>query len=255
LPSIKTPRPIIVRFVCHGDLERVWAARGKLKKSKIFMTEDFPKEYINRRRALFPVMKRARELNHHAVIKGDRLFIDRQPYTVNTVNNLPAELQPAAAAIRKEENVLAFFSGATPLSNFYRANFIIDGRTYTSMEQYFQYSKALFAESPDKAQQILNASNPAICKRIGDSLTVNQDRWFPESKQVMAKGCSAKFHQDVYAKQYLKNTGDYILAEASKDKVWGIGRHLQDKNIARQGSWAGQNLLGTILMRIRDNEL
>ena len=69
----------------------------------------------------------------------------------------------------------------------------------------------------------------------------------------MTKAFTAKFNQDRYAQQYLKDTGDYVLAEASTNKIWGIGKRLNDKNIAQKDTWTGQNLLGTILMKIRDN--
>jgi ribA/ribD-fused uncharacterized protein len=251
LPSEKKPRPIIVRFMLFGDRIRVWEARSKLKKSGLFIYEDLPKEYANRRRILYPVMQHARSLGHHAIIKADRILIDGQSYTVSNLNKLPMELQPASAAVRRVDDVLAFFTGATPLSNFYKTNLAIDDRVYSSVEQYFQYSKALFAEKPDKAQKILSANHPAMCKRIGDSIDVNKDQWLPEAKRLMLKGCTAKFDQDQYARTYLAETNTCILGEASKNQLWGIGMTLNDKNIAVKENWSGQNLLGVILMRIR----
>ena len=198
-------------------------------------------------------MCKAREMKHFSILKGDRLIVGKQQYTVNTINQLPDELQPAKMATRKENNVLAFFTGATPLSNFYKSNFQINNRTYSSVEQYFQYCKAVFAEDKEAAKKILDATFPAKCKYFGKSVRVNQDQWLAEAKTVMLKACTAKFEQDLYARQYLKDTGNYVLAEASLDPDWGIGKRLHDKDISKKDSWTGQNLLGLILMQIRDN--
>ena len=251
IPSTKDPKPIIVRFLWYGDREKVWAARKKLKNTGVFIAEDLPKEYAKRRRTLYPIMQRARFLNHNAFFKGDRLVIDNVSYNVNTLHQLPEALSPAMAATRKDQDVFAFFTGATPLSNFYRTDISIDDRTYASVEQYFQYCKAVHAQNNESAKKILEASTPSDCKRIGDKIKVNSDNWLPEAKQVMMKACTAKFHQDEYAQKYLLETGDYILAEASKDNVWGIGMGLNDKNIAQKQNWSGQNTLGKILMDIR----
>ena len=250
IPSQKSPRPIIMRFMWFADRERVWAARTNLRKSGLFLLEDFAKEVVDRRRTLQPILKRARLLNHHAILKGDRIVIDKRSYSINQLHQLPLELQPAHAATRQVEDVLAFFTGATPLSNFYKTNVEIDGQTYSSVEQYFQYSKAVFTENLEKANKILESSQPARCKAIGDSIKVDDDAWLPEAKRIMRKGCYAKFNQDDFAKKTLIDTQNYVLAEASKDKIWGIGLTLSAKNIANKDDW-GQNCLGQTLMSIR----
>lgn len=248
--SEKKPRPMVVRFLSSKDRQKIWNAKSQLRGTNILIVEDFPKEIIARRNILLPYMQRARQLNHYAVLNGDRLFIDNRSYSVSSLNQLPPQLQLPPSATKQVGNVLGFFTGATPLSNFYKCEFEVDGKPFNCVEQYFQYCKALFAEKPDKAQEILNATSPSKCKFIGDSLEVDPDKWLPEAKKAMRAGCIAKFNKDAHAKKTLMDTGNLVLAEASKDTTWGIGKKLTDKDISKD--WTGRNNLGIILESIRD---
>ncbi len=54
-------------------------------------------------------------------------------------------------------------------------------------------------------------------------------------------------------KQQLLDTGDSILAEcAVKDLVWGIGLSMKDPNRFDTTKWRGRNLLGNLLMKVRE---
>ena len=48
-------------------------------------------------------------------------------------------------------------------------------------------------------------------------------------------------------------TGSAVMAEASPlDKIWGIGMSAYDPKAKHPDMWNGENLLGSILMEIRD---
>ena len=50
----------------------------------------------------------------------------------------------------------------------------------------------------------------------------------------------------------LLSTGDRLLAEASPHyDVWGIGLRANDSAASNPAAWRGQNLLGSILERVR----
>ena len=177
--------------------------------------------------------------------------MDQTSYTVNTVHQLPTELQPAHVATRKTDDVVAFFTGATPLSNFYKSDIELDSRSFSSVEQYYQYRKALYAEQPAKAQKILENTLPLNCKRIGDSIMAG-DGWLQEGEKAMYHACKAKFTQNTYARQFLLATGERTLAEASTDLIWGSGKRLNDQDTTNRHAWTGQNRLGKVLMKIRN---
>ena len=120
------------------------------------------------------------------------------------------------------------------------------------MEQYLQYNKAIYCDKPDVAQKIKSTESPLKCKILGDSLNVKTPEWLVIAKDVTAQACKAKFVQNERARKFLLETGDDILAEATTDNYWGTGLKVDDEKIGAKGNWKGQNVLGDILMQIRD---
>ena len=52
----------------------------------------------------------------------------------------------------------------------------------------------------------------------------------------------------------LERTDEEIIAEcAVKDRIWGIGLSMEDENRRCIDKWRGQNLLGKILMQVRED--
>jgi 3-deoxy-D-arabino-heptulosonate 7-phosphate (DAHP) synthase class II len=77
-------RPIIVRFVCREDRDKVWSVRGKLKESithaDAYITEDYARAIQEERKVLIKAMMKAREEHglSEAKVKGRFLFINTQ---------------------------------------------------------------------------------------------------------------------------------------------------------------------------------
>jgi len=246
--------PIICRFYWFPDRQAVWNARSNLAGTSFKLSEDFPPEVIERRRVLFPIMKEARKLEMRSYLTSDKLIIDDKSYTVKTLSSLPSDLDPAKLSTKQYNNVTAFFSSSSPLSNFYPVpELMIDGTCYDHVEQYFQMQKALFAGKPETARTILNTTSPLACKRLGDAIVVDAKNWLPVAKRAMMKACTAKFTQDERAKQFLLDTKDNEIAEATTSKLWGTGLKLSDPNNGSKDKWTGQNLVGQILMSVRDS--
>ena len=66
----------------------------------------------------------------------------------------------------------------------------------------------------------------------------------------MFNACYAKFSQNDKLKEFLLNTGNSEIVEASPvDNIWGIG-FSSDKAMENIDKW-GQNLLGETLMKVR----
>ena len=250
--SGRKPQPIIVRFNWFQDRMQVFNAKSNLSKTNISISEDFPSEIIEKRRALYPIMKVARESNQFSTIRGDKLIIGNNTYTVDTLHKLPDGLDPANTCTRKHGDVIAFFGGHSPLSNFYKANISIDDKTFSSVEQYFQYQKCVFAEHLENASKILKTHSPVQCKQIGDSVALDDNLWLPQAKEIMKVGMKAKFTQSVRAKAFLLNTGESTLAEAGPNKIYGTGLKLSDINNSSKEKWNGTNVTGNVLMTVRN---
>ena len=249
-------RPIIVRFALFRDKQAIWAKRSKFKDTNFWVAEDFPEEVIENRKVLLPILKKARQMKPEEKIflVADRLHIGNQIFSMNNLPNLPKELQPENVATPSVgDNLVAFYSRQSPLSNFYPAKFKIGSKTFLHTEQYFQYMRAEIAGNLDLANQIANESCPVKCKNLGKKAQEN-DAWKNRQEDVMLEGCTAKFQQNPKIMEFLKDTSPKKLVEARHDdRFWGAGLKVSDqKLLAPPHEWPGQNKLGTILERIRD---
>ena len=113
-------RPIIVRFHYFKDKQDVWDLRRKLKGTDVWMSEDFPTEIRNRRQVLFPIFQKARGMaDIRASLVADKLFINRQMFTIEALHRLPECLNLANTSLRVENNTVFFYNRSSPLSNFF----------------------------------------------------------------------------------------------------------------------------------------
>lgn len=141
------------------------------------------------------------------------------------------------------------------LSNWYPSCFTVDKITFSSMEQYMMYRKAVCFQDSDIAAQILATDDVARIKELGRLVSGYVDSiWGGIRQRVVYEGLLAKFSQNVELKEHLKGTGDAVLAEcAVNDRIWGIGLSMTDPDRLDQTKWQGQNLLGYTLMMVRDS--
>ena len=72
--------PIVARFLYHAELEYVLSIAHRLKGTSYGIREQFPQEKENRRRQLYPVMRRARQERRQVTLIRDRLYIDNELY-------------------------------------------------------------------------------------------------------------------------------------------------------------------------------
>ncbi|WP_319939330.1 NADAR family protein [Xenorhabdus littoralis] len=81
----------------------------------------------------------------------------------------------------------------------------------------------------------------------------NQSIWDEYRLKIVIEGNLAKFSQNKSLAEFLLNTGDKILVEASPvDRIWGIGLSEDASNIQNPLTWDGLNLLGFALMAVRE---
>ena len=190
-------RDIIIRFTRFQDRELVWGQRKLLQGTNIVLKEDFPQEINKRRAQLYLVMVAARKDGKKAMLISDKLIIDNQKYTLNNLESLPLKLQPQNLALRTTDNAIMFYGKNCCFSNFYDAKFTLDGITYSSSQQYFQYQKATRMGNDDIATKIMETSDPVEQHRLGKQVTINKDKWNNKlAKQVMEVGVKEKFEQN-----------------------------------------------------------
>ena len=256
--SITRPRTVIAKFSFYKDREEVWQRRTYLKSTKIWISEDFPAEIKQARRTLYPIFRAAQHTQGvtSASLRLDKLSINGQEYSIKTLSRLPQSLRPENIATRRAGDVTLFFSRNSVFSNFHMNTPIhIDGHDYNCTEQYYQHEKAKFFNDDEKATQILKEKDPYQQFVLGQKVKgfyQSKQRWMPHAREALLKANIAKYDQNVSAKEALLATGSDTLGEASIDTTWGIGFTLNSKSATDKNKWTGQNIMGEILMQVRD---
>ncbi len=124
------------------------------------------------------------------------------------------------------------------LSNFYPSPLVYRGWQCPTAEHAYQASKAL---SIFDRNEVLAAPTPGEAKRIGSKINTH-NAWKGSRTRFMRAAVSAKFRQNTDLAKKLLATGNEELVEINYwgDTFWGVC------------NGKGKNLLGRILMEIRD---
>ncbi|MEK3956108.1 MULTISPECIES: NADAR family protein [unclassified Psychrobacillus] len=147
-----------------------------------------------------------------------------------------------------------FFTGKDVFSNFYPVRFTHDGHTFISSEQAVMYRKAKFFGAEEIAKRILQAKTPERAKELGRSeeIPFEQSAWEQNREAIYESVLLDKFRTGSIREQLLR-TGQKTLVEASPyDKIWGIKLAITHPDIENPSKWRGQNLLGKVLERVRE---
>jgi ribA/ribD-fused uncharacterized protein len=139
-------------------------------------------------------------------------------------------------------------------SQWYPSSFIVDGITYLTAEHWMMAGKAKLFQDEEAWQKIINAPTPIAAKELGRQVKGFEAAvWEQHCFNIVREGNQHKFTQNSSYKEYLLATGSKVLVEASPvDPVWGIGLPQDSPKAKDPHSWRGQNLLGFVLMEVRD---
>jgi len=136
-----------------------------------------------------------------------------------------------------------YFQGdRDPLSNFYMVQFQMWGKVFKSLEHAYQWRKAVFLDLDHVAWEIMEASTARDAKRIADQkLNTHGSDWNIFKKDCMYDLLLAKMDQCPQMKTSLLESGHEQIIEDTNHEYW-----------ARGSKGQGLNMLGTLLMIIRD---
>lgn len=139
-------------------------------------------------------------------------------------------------------------------SQWYPSTFIVDNITYTCAEQFMMAEKARLFGDMDRLHQILHCKHPKEMKDWGRCVTpFDAQQWDKACEGIVRQGNIAKFSQNKDLKDFLLQTENYILVEASPlDRIWGIGMGKNNPDARDPLKWRGRNRLGFALTWVRE---
>ena len=142
----------------------------------------------------------------------------------------------------------------TCFSQWWKSDFTIDIEDYCCMEQYMMAEKARLFEDKEILEEIMKSKHPKQIKELGRKVrNFDEEVWKKKRYSIILNGNYAKFLQNEELRQFLIQTQNRVLVEASPyDKIWGIGMSADNEHIENPLEWQGLNLLGFALMEVRD---
>ena len=126
-------RAIIACFNWYGDVTAILRGRRNLPRG-VFVSEDYPMEWIDRRRVLRPIYNQLIKnsgFTGKVYLNRDKLIVDGKVYSAGPISNL-AELQPilslASTCEERSDSVIAFHGIHSVYSNFHPAPFKVNNK-------------------------------------------------------------------------------------------------------------------------------
>jgi len=163
-----------------------------------------------------------------------------------------------------QESKFLFFWGHQPnkdrsisktcFSQWWLSSFEVDKVIYKTAEHWMMAKKAELFKDDQVLAKIIKANSPAEAKKLGREVkNYNETLWLAARFDIVKEGNYHKFSQNSDLKNFLINTNDRVLVEASPvDAIWGIGMAGDHKDVLNPEKWKGLNLLGFALMEVRD---
>lgn len=143
---------------------------------------------------------------------------------------------------------------ASCCSQWFPAEFQIDGIGYLTAEHFMMAEKARLFADEDMLQAVLSCKTPKEAKAFGRKVKNFDDEvWKAHCSQIVVQANLAKFQAHPAFAAWLVATEPKVIVEASMwDRIWGIGMTAGAKGAQDPKQWRGTNLLGFALMEVRD---
>lgn len=211
-------RPIIVKF--HNIMHRniVWKNRVEITRDdcdkKIRIQADLPKALREGVQNLYKVAKAATKFPEYenAQVRDFQLELNGKSYQFTELENLPQEIKPSTLAAPTSNTTMVFFSRNSILSNHHPSRFIIDGKTFHTMEHYLALQRAVLSGNKALIKKAKAASDPRQAKYILNTLREDhKEEWAQMREEITLEGLREKFSQNPSLKAYLCDTQPLIL--------------------------------------------
>ena len=205
---------------------------------------------------MLPILRTARHIDNYKKqirLEKDKIVIKGKNYDMSNIHDLPEDLNAFKVTSKEDDHVVGYFGELNPLSNFFPANFTLDGHSFISSEQYIQASKAKYFGDLEVYNQIMGCKHSADCKDFSRKIKgVDNVKWDNVAADLCCPGIREKFVQNPILLEILvKRTGTKRIVECSKDRLWGTGTPLAQVDCLDSDRWITPGIMGKILEDIR----
>ena len=147
---------------------------------------------------------------------------------------------------------IPFYGGF--MSQWFPSPFRYGPTLFPTAEHFMMAMKAKLFDDFPAQMAIMSNSDPAAAKALGRRVKGFDPRiWDVVKVATVFAGNWLKFTQHPDLRKELLSTGKAVLVEASPtDRIWGIGMAADDHRVRKPWLWRGSNLLGFVLMEVRD---
>ena len=146
-----------MEFVHHEDVSFIMENKGNLSEG-IFVNHEFSPEIERKRHTMLPILQAAWHIDNYKKqirLEKDKIVIKGKNYDMSNIHDLPEDLNAFKVTSKEDNHVVGYFGELNPLSNFFPANFTLDGHSFISSEQYIQASKAKYFGDLEVYNQIM----------------------------------------------------------------------------------------------------
>ena len=211
------PRAIIVIISNFGDKMKVMSQGAKLKGTGLYIKDDFPAEWAAKRASLRPVLKVAKEHDESAALIQDKLRFKGTLYTTQTVQKIPLSLD--TIGIKQSDKHLLFRGQYSSLSNLYPCTLELDGVTYNSAEQLYQYKKAIALGKNQVADKIIQSQTPYEAMKEGKTVDAPEEWVVSTGVEIMKDVAAIKYSQNTSFRSCLHANKGRCFVEVTRNKI------------------------------------
>ena len=155
--------------------------------------------------------------------------------------------------MKKTEKYLFFWGGI--LSNWAEVpgGIKYSKRIFPTSEHLFMWLKAYVFEDTESMSKIEKTKTPKEAKQIGRIVRGFDEKvWKVAREDCMLTALRCKAESWPEFKDLLINTPQTFVEASPYDRIWGIGLGENSPGIEDPKNWAGENLLGKCLCRLRE---
>ena len=256
----KESRPVKLTFRSLQDRGQIFRNIKNLKNATQYdgvrISDDLTPSELKVREDLLSLAIYCRDKGYDCKVRNDKISINDRQYTLDGLNDLPDGItMEAVKTVEVDDGQgLAFQGPWSYLSNLHNCKIEYGGYIYTSVEQGLTHQKAIAATARDILPEIMATTDGFKLKRLAKDIILTS-KWEQTRDKVLFNLMLAKFKQNVVLKDKLLATGKKHLFEAVKDRHYGCGFTLREKEKISVANNPFQNQTGKNLMLIRSQYL